>query len=256
MDNKQKVEHEAGVIDLAFLFKIFLKRAIIIIAVALIVAFGSFGYTKLFVQPQYSSSTMLYVNNRANSSNSQVSASELSAAQSLVDTYVVILSNKTTMEMVKEKAGIEDSWQYILGSVKAEPVEGTEVFEVTVTTNDAVKSQKIAQAITEVLPDRIIEATNAGRISVVDKPTEGVKVSPNVTKNTLLGFIAGFVLSYALFVVTALIDDTIRDADYLTHTYDKPLLAQIPGLTFDDNVGKRGRYYSYYYYKRSAENKE
>lgn len=51
-----------------------------------------------------------------------------------------------------------------------------------------------------------------------------------MTKNTIIGFALGFVLSCGLIIALELMDDLIHDSDYLVQTYEIPVLAVIPDL--------------------------
>ena len=88
MENKQFNNREEYTIDLLYLAKALVKKAWFLILMGIIVGALAFGYTSNFMTPMYSSSVLLYVNNSSLSlGNVSISASELSAAQSLVDTY-------------------------------------------------------------------------------------------------------------------------------------------------------------------------
>ena len=80
-------------IDLLKLGQILLRKAGAIIAVTLLAAAAAFAISFFLITPQYTSTAMMYVNNSNISvgGSFSISSSELTAAQSLVDTYVVIL---------------------------------------------------------------------------------------------------------------------------------------------------------------------
>ncbi len=258
MENKQKLENENS-IDLMFLLKALWKRIGIIALVTVLAGVMVFGYTKIFVKPMYSSSVVLYVNNSKQSSSSgSISSAELAAAQSLVDTYVGILQTRTTMELVissmKDTNSTTRDYSYgqLLGMVKATPVEETEMFRITVTAPDPGDAAKIADCVAVVLPDRIETIIAGSDIRIVDGAVVNKNPSsPNVTRNTVIGMIAGFVLACAFFAVLALLDDTIQGEDYITSTFDIPVLAKIPNLATDDEKRE-----SYYKRKKQKETEE
>ena len=57
-DNREDDEME---IDLVEVFQLMLKRWWLIIGCAVVFAAAAFGYTKLFVTPQYEASSMIYI---------------------------------------------------------------------------------------------------------------------------------------------------------------------------------------------------
>lgn len=256
MENKQFNNREEYTIDLLYLAKALVKKAWFLILMGIIVGALAFGYTSNFMTPMYSSSVLLYVNNSSLSlGNVSISASELSAAQSLVDTYVVILNNRTTMEEVAEHAGVDCSAGELMGMVSAEQVNGTEVFRVTVTTDSPQKAKRIANSIAEVLPGRVQDIIDGSSMRIVDSAVVNHNpVSPNITRNTALGVFMGVVLGAVFVVIFALLDDTIRGVDHLTQNYNVPVLAKIPDLVYEETL-KKGNYYRYEYRKHDKKRK-
>ena len=69
----------------------------------------AFAGTLLFITPKYQATASMYVNNSSFSLGLErfsISASELSASNSLVNTYIFILKSRTTLEEVIAKAGL------------------------------------------------------------------------------------------------------------------------------------------------------
>lgn len=226
-------------IDLKALLRALWRRAWIILLVAALFG-GVMGvYTKFFVTPKYAASVMLYVNNKNSTGSGNITASDLSAAQSLVDTYIGILNNYTTMEQVAEKSGLTYTPVMLMGMTTAQGIEGTELFTVTVTSTSAEDAAKIAASIAEVLPKRIEQIIEGSTMKVVDTPRENNnKVSPSVGRSAALAALVGATLAIGFFCVLIVLDDSIRDEDYLTQTYDLPVLAKIPNLVFEEEAGK------------------
>ena len=96
-------------IDLLQLFRALWRNALVIILVAILLGGLAFGGTYMFISPTYQATAMMYVNNSTvsvGSTNFSITSGELSAAQTLVDTYIVILNTRTTLEEVIEESGI------------------------------------------------------------------------------------------------------------------------------------------------------
>jgi capsular polysaccharide biosynthesis protein len=237
-------------IDLLELLKVLLNKIWLIIIVTVLCAAAAFGITAGLIRPKYTASTLLYVNNSnlsVGSASFSISNADLSAAQKLVDTYVVILTSRRVLNDVIAEAGVNYTYEELCDLIKAEAVNNTEVFEVEVTTHSPQESELIANTIARVLPDKIAEVVNGSDVKIVDYAViPAKKSSPSFTKNTAIGALAGFVIVCAVIVVRYLLDDSIQTEDYLTETYpDIPLLAVIPDLS---NSKKSG--YGYYSYGR------
>ena len=254
MKNRNSFAEQAESIDLVQIANVLLRKLWIIIISGVLAAALFFGYTNFMVTPMYSSSVLLYVNNSSISVGNggvNISASGLSVARSLVDTYIGILEARSTLEKVAEKAATGHSYGQLLSMVSAQPYGETEMFKITVTADNPRQAAKIANTIADVLPDRVSEIIDGSSVRVVDRAVvSNNKISPNVTRNTALGFLIGVAIACAIIIILHFLDDTIYDEDYLLSHYDIPVLAKIPNLLTDEK-----NYYGYKYYSAPAQRK-
>lgn len=238
-ENQDEVE-----IDLLHLVQVLWHHAIPIILVGVIFGVAVLGFTKVFVKPTYDAEVYLYVNSSDLSvAGTKVSLSDLSAAKSLVDTYIVILNTRTTLNEVIQKAGVDYTYEELKEMISAGSVNSTEIFSVKVNSTDAQEAALLANTIAEVIPYRIAEIVDGSSVRIVDYAVMAPKrSSPSYSRNTLIGVLLGVVLMCAIYIVRDLMDEQIHDTDYLTKTYaDIPVLAVIPDLT-----SKSASHYSYY----------
>ena len=248
MEKTQNSTDNEMVIDLVQLAKALWRRAWAILLAMVVFGGAAFSYAYFLITPLYKASAMLYVNNSSLSVGStKVDLSDLNAAQSLVDTYIVILKTRTTLEEVIEAAGLSYDYETLSKMIEAGAVNSTEVFSIEVTSPDPAEAEKIANTIAELLPDRIAEIVDGSSVRIVDYAiVPSQKSSPSISRYTLLGLLLGAVVSSGIIVLLYLFDDQIRDEDYVRQTFDLPLLAAIPDLT-GKNAGS-----SYYYSKKTS----
>ena len=245
-------------IDLLHILELLISKLWMIVLSALIFAGALFSYAHFMITPKYQSSAMFYVNNNnlnIGSSSFSISSSDISASQSLVDTYIVILKTRNTLNSVIKKANLDYSYTELNNMVSASAVNSTEVFKVTVTSTDPKEASDIANTIAEVLPDKISEIVTGSGAKVVDYAVvEPNKVSPSITKYTAIGGLAGAFLACLIIVLKDFFDDVIRDDSYLSNTYDDvPILAIIPNLGNKNDTSyyyKKNGYYKYGKYSR------
>ena len=253
-ENKTNRTKEYYTIDVLHILKALWRRAWLIVLCGVLVAGIAFSIAAFTITPTYSSSIMLYVNNNSFSlgnTSFSISSSEILAAQSLVNTYSVILKSRTTLERVIEKTGVSYSPQQLNGMIAAAPSNETEIMQVTVTCTDPYVAAKIANGIAEILPVRIAEIIDGASMEVVDSAIPNVdKVAPSITRYTAIGLIIGVLLAIAALVILALMDDTIHDEEYVLQNYNCPILAKVPDL-----LGAGNKRYGYYYrYGKKAKN--
>ena len=242
-------ENDVIEIDLLHILEVLISKIWIIIIAGALGATLLFSYSMFFITPKYQSSTMFYVNNNnlnIGSASFSISSSDISASQSLVDTYIVILKTRNTLETVIEKSSLNYTYEQLSSMISASAVNATEVFKVTVTSTDPIEACHIANGIATVLPDKISEIVTGSGAKVVDYAVVNpVKVSPSITKYTAIGLLIGAVLACAIIILEDIFDDRIRDDAYLLNTYeDIPTLAIIPNLSKD-----RGEHYNNYDYR-------
>ncbi len=251
MENKTK---EYYTIDLKHIFKMLLQKLWIIIVCGVLAAAIGFAISAFAITPTYSSSIMLYVNNNSVSlgnTNFSISASEITAAQSLVKTYGEILSNRTTLERVIDKAELPYTYNQLKGMISSDQANETEIMVVKVVSTDPNEAAKIANCIAEVLPIRITEIIDGASMEVVDYAVPNPnKIAPSITTYTAVGLILGVLFSCAVISVMAIMDDAIHDEEYILQNYECPVLAKIPDLLYSG--GKR---YGYYYQYKSRSKK-
>jgi capsular exopolysaccharide synthesis family protein len=233
MDEKNLKNDELE-IDLSRLFGALIKRAWLIGVVAVLCAVLTLVGTVLFVAPKYESSTMFYVNNSSLSLGDMdvsISTGDISASKSLVKTYIVILTARETLNDVIDYAGVDRTYSEVKRMIQAEAVDSTEVFRVTVTSEDPVEAEQIADAIAYILPKRISKIIQGTTATVVDSAILPLGASsPNYTKNTMLGFVIGLVAIAAVLVVLELLDNTVRQEDDITQVSNHPILATVPDM--------------------------
>ena len=261
MDFIKKINNNDGtLIDITGLLKFLFQRIWIVAFCAILFACGGFGIARFLKTPMYSSSVLLYVNNSSfnvGSANFSISSSQIDAAQSLVKTYAVLLNNRTTLEEIISKSGVDLTSNKLSKMISASQVNNTEVLKVTVTSPNPYLSKKLVNCIAEVLPQRVSEIIHGSSMEIVDSGVANLsRVSPSYSSYTFRGFLIGIILPLVILCILFFMDSTIHDEDYLMRTYKYPILVTIPSL--EESSGKKYGYYSkrygsYYknYYKKS-----
>lgn len=250
MNNKNNEEIE---IDLLKLIKVLWRRALVIILIALLAASAVFAVTLFFITPTYKATASFYVNNSSISIGSMsysISAGELSASNTLVNTYIYILKSRTTLEDVIEKAALPYTFDELGKMLDTKAITGTAAFDVTVTSDSPTESEMIANTIAQVLPERISEIVDGSNVRIVDYAiVPAHRAGPSYSKNLIIGFLAGAVLAAGIitvrFIVNEQNDQIIHSTDELREMYpDIKVLAMIPDMRLSE---KKGYYYSSYY---------
>ena len=244
MREEKMLSDEYIEVDLLRLARAVWKRAWVVALVSVYCMVFVFLYTFYCVAPKYEAHAMFYVNNSAISmadATLSLSSSDITASKSLVDTYIVILDTWETQADVIDYAGVDLTCEALMDMISYEAVNETEVFRVTITSEDPDEAKNLANAIAYILPKRIgkiVEGTSAQIVSSARLPSK--PCSPNYTKNAVMGFLLGFILSIGAIALTELLDVTIRTDGDVLQSSNLPLLAKIPDMSQKTKSGGYG----------------
>ena len=227
MDKDEIIE-----IDILRLAKALWHRAWALVLAMLVFGGGAYAYARFAIVPLYRATALMYVNNTTLSVGStSVSLSDLTASQSLVATYSVILKTRLTLNDVLERTKLPYTYEEVYPMVSASQVEETEVFSIDVVNADPREAQLIANTIVEVLPGKISQIVDGSSVRTVDYAVLPDKpVSPNKRGYAMRGALLGLLLSGSIVVLLELLDDQVHDEEYLIQNYELPVLAVIPDL--------------------------
>lgn len=187
-------------------------------------------YTVLLVDDRYTSSVSLYVKNTEDTKDGVATTNNLHAARMLTNSYVLILQDPETLQKMAKRMTVSASVLDIYNALKINTAEDTAIINVSATTNDAILSQAICQALCDVAPEMLSSIVGAGAVRTLGTVPAAVKTGPNALKNGLLGGVAGLLLAAAVVFVVYLCDTTVKSKEELQRMTDLPILGEIPSL--------------------------
>lgn len=252
MDEKRIETKQEMEVDFKRVFGAVWSRAWLVVVVAIVMAVVTFLGTFFLITPKYESAAMFYVNNNSLSigdASLNVSTGDISASKELVESYIVILMTRSSLNAVIDYAGVDLTYEDLEKMIDASSVNSTEIFRVTVTSSDPEEAEKLASAIAYILPKRISNIIEGTSAKVVDAPIVPVKPSsPSYIINTVIGFLLGAAMSVTVIVLREIFDITIRSEEDITQTCPHPILAAVPDMTASSKGG--------YYYAYAGQNKD
>ena len=245
MNNTSDERKNEMEIDVKRLVKAVWKKSLLIGFVAVLCAVLSFFGTIYLITPLYESSAMFYVNNSSLSvgdATFSIESGDISAAKSLVDSYIVILKTRESLNDVIDYAGVNRTYEDLREMITAASVNSTEIFEVVVSSPDPNEAEKIASAIAYILPKRISSIIEGTSAKVVDSAIVASKPSsPSYSVNTVIGFLVGFVVTVCAVILREFFDIRIRTESDIIQNHKHPILAAVPDMVAPT---KGGYYYS------------
>lgn len=235
-------------IDLQRLIRAVLKKLWLVLLSTILGGVLAFLVTYFLITPKYESSAMFYVNNNSLSvgdASFSLSSSDITASKSLVDSYIVILNARSTLNDVIDYAEVDRDYTELRGMMEAAAVNSTEIFEVVITSTDPGEAKKIADAIAYILPKRISSIIEGTSAKIVDSAVTAARPSsPSYFKNTALGLMLGMMFALGIILVKELLDVTIKEEEDIEQVSKYPILASVPDMAAQWKGG--------YYTKESA----
>lgn len=199
---------------------------IVIITVA--AGLFSFSASKYLITPEYQSTAALIVNVNDNTS-ALVTYDDVTLSQKLVDTYVVILKNYTLLNKVIQKLGLNMSAASLAGNITVNTVSTTEILEITVQDTNALRAKTIVDTIVNLAPEEITRTVKAGSVEVISPAqVNNSPVSPNMKKNTLIGFLLGLLFSCSIAFILEILNNKFKTDDDVAEKLGYNVIGTIP----------------------------
>lgn len=234
-----------------------LLRAHIWAIIAWAVGLGAVGFVlaAFVVEPKYTSTTQILVNQKRNTTDAGQAFNAQQADVQLINTYKDIVTSpvilkdaskwiKNPTEVVKpaKKAkyrtladgtkklvspaepavvrragrGYNVSAKEMQKAVSVTTQQQSQVFTISAKSNDPEKAQAIANAVAQTFKNKIKSIMNVNNVTIVSPASLGAKTFPKTSLFTLAGVMLGFIISIVLIVLRDSFNTTVRDDDYLT----------------------------------------
>lgn len=227
-------------IDIKEILGVLLSKLWFIILMGIVVGIVMFVYSKYVIAPVYSSTTKVYVLSRQ-SSETNVTYTDLQTGSQLTKDYIELVKSRTVLTQVIEELDLKLSTGELAGMIDVSAATDTRIITITVNSTDVYEAQKIADAVRSIASVHICSVMNLEAVNVIDEadlPT--APSSPNITKNGILGVLAGIMIAIVIIVVRYLLNDSIVTPDDVERYLGLSVLASIPVLE-DDSKRKKKR---------------
>ncbi|MBO4290487.1 MAG: protein-tyrosine kinase [Lachnospiraceae bacterium] len=236
MQNKDDVIE----IDLQELFGLLFHWLWLLILCGIVAGLTGLIVCKLFVTPQYESTTRIFILNKNNSAT--VSYSDLQTSTQLTKNYTPLIKSRDVLESVIATCGLDETFEKFSLRVKVAPVGDTSLIAITVTDPDPAMAQLLAKEIRIVASDHIkqvMEIQAANLETEANLPTK--PAGPSAKKWALVGTMLGVFACAGVLIIQFLLDDTIKSAEDVERYLGLSTLAMIPVIDQNEkNKKKKG----------------
>ncbi len=223
-------------IDLLELLGVVRRHILALVLCTVLAAGAGFAVSKFVLTPQYQASALMIVNTRQDAT-ANVTSDQLTSASRLVATYSIIVKSDTVLNQVIANLGLDMSYETLAQKVGVAAVDDTQVMQITVTDPNAEGARLVCEQITQVAPDAILTAVEAGSVKVISAASvDPDPVSPNVLRNTAIAGVLGLVLCLGVLFLRVLLDNKINTEEDVTKHLGLTVIGVIPNY---ENGGRK-----------------
>ncbi len=219
-------DQDEAEIDLLEIFYALVGKWKWIAAVTLFCALVAGIVSFFFIAPKYQASATIYVISRKDSA---INISDLQIGSALTSDYIEVFNMWEVHEKVISNLDLPYTYTQMSSMLSVTNTSDTRMLKISFTSTSPEEAAEVANEYAKVASSYIAEKM------VTDKPTTMSSalvptspVSPNKTRNILLGALLGFVASCGVIVLLMLLDDTYKTAEDIRKYTGLVTLAEIP----------------------------
>lgn len=225
----QSEESVDGEIDLVELLYRLIEKWKIIVLACLLGALIAAVCTFYFMTPMYTATSKLYV---VNAKDSAINLSDLQIGNYLASDYTEVFSNWHVHEMVLQRLGLDYTYSQLAEMVSVENPKDTRILYVNVVSDDPQEAKDMADTYAQVAREFIAVKMDTEQPNIFEEALLPSRPSsPNKSRNIIMGFMIGLILSCSVIIAQFLMDDRLRSADDIEKYVQLPTLGVMPKQT-------------------------
>ena len=235
-------------IDLKELFIMFWNRRLEIILITLIAMVIGVTYSYFYIEPVYKASTTLVLAQTSSSAGSKedgaITQMDLTLNSKLVSTYSELIKSKAVLKQVVDSFDNETlKEEGIKKNVSVQAVNDTEVIKITVKDLDPNLAAQIANKISEVFSEKVVEIYNISNVYILDRAeAEDEPSNINHIKDIAIFAFIGVVISIGVVLILNMLDTTIKTEQDIENISGLLVLSSIPDYDIEQkNTRERRR---------------
>ena len=218
-------------IDVFHLLKILWKRKLLIVLVAFVTGAVAFAYNSFIVKPEFTSTTRIYVVNRNQGDKPGLTNQDLQAGSYLVKDYREIILSQDVLEKVATDLKLELPPKDLASKIKVTVPVDTRIVSISVTDRAPEEASRIANSLREVAAQKIISVTRVSDVTTLEEARPATSPSsPNIRRNTMVGFLVGAVVMVVTVLLVELLDTRVKRPEDIEDVMQIALLGVVPNL--------------------------
>lgn len=131
----------------------------------------------------------------------------------------------------RESKSYSVSASELASAVSVTTTTSSQVFTLSATAETPTKAQAIANAVAKEFKEQIPKIMDVNNVTIVAEASKGTKSSPKVKMITVVGALAGLVISLLIIIIKDLSDTTVREDSFMTKELGLTNLGEIARIT-------------------------
>ncbi|MGX7074343.1 capsular polysaccharide biosynthesis protein [Falseniella ignava] len=218
-------------IDVFQLLKTLWKRKLVIALVAIVTGVVAFAYSTFIIKPEYTSTTRIYVINRNQGDKPGLTNQDLQAGAYLVKDYREIILSQDVLERVVTDLKLNTPAKSLASKVQVTVPADTRIVSISVNNQKPEEASRIANSLREIAAEKIIAITRVSDVTTLEEARPATSPSsPNIRRNTMVGFLAGASVIVVVVLLVELLDTRVKRPEDIEDVMQIVLLGVIPNL--------------------------
>ena len=216
----------ANTIDWVELMYRLLGQWKLIVCLAVVLALAAGIYTVFLVTPMYEATSTIYVLSR---SDSAINMADLQIGTALTSDYIKVFKMWEVHEEVISNLNLPYSYTQMCDGLSVVNDADTRMLDITFKSPSPEEAAAVANEYAKVASQYIADTMSTDKpniMSVALVPSN--PVSPNKTKNVMLGFLLGAVLACGYITIQMIMDDKYKTAEDIRRYTGMATLAIVP----------------------------
>ena len=211
------------------LFKLLRKHLALVVALPIVLAIATAGFSWGIMQNQYTATVSVYVLTAKDDANSNTTAyNDLTASQLMANDIATLAKSETVQKHTAESLGMASLSGY---KISVEAGTTTRVISISVTAGKADAASIVANEIASVLSTVAQDVMGVESVNVVDAAQVPESPSgPPRTMYTAVAFLAGIFLAVAIVVLLDMLNTRVRNPEEAEELLGVPVIGRIPTI--------------------------
>lgn len=131
----------------------------------------------------------------------------------------------------RESKSYSVSASELASAVSVTTTTSSQVFTLSATAETPAKAQAIANAVAKEFKEQIPKIMDVNNVTIVAEALKGTKSYPKVKMITMVGVLAGLVISLLIIIIKDLSDTTVREDSFMANELGLTNLGEIAHIT-------------------------